>query len=719
VSGLLAAWAGVVHRHRRLVLACATVAVVAALVGVAAGADYSGNNSLQTESSRASDLIAAEMPHGSPSFTLVASSVALSVGGASFRSALDAALAPLASDPRVTAITTPYSAGGGVDRQRVSADSHHALVTIALVDGATQTYREVRARITSPTLQLLATGSQPVQSDYNRITGDDASRGERLSVPLSLLLLFLVFGSLVAAALPLAVAIFATLGGLALLALLTRVMDVDSSASNVTIFLGLGLGIDYSLFIVSRFREELRRGRDVEHALRVTYATAGTAITVSGLTVAIGFSGLLFFTNTWMVAFGLAVVGVVVLSVLAALCLLPALLSLLGPGVDRGRLWRRRQRPDEEGFWHRLATGVMRHPVAVLLPAAVALLLPLASFVQIKTGTDHLTNLPASAESRQGAELVTAQFPQTAQTQVAAVVRWPQGGGLTAERTAQVSDLGRRLAALPGVQRVDPAAGRDIVVLRVSSSATERSVAARNLVAAVRSTAAPPDAEMLVSGATASDVDFVDYINSRVPIAMGFVVLMTYIVLFMLFGSVLLPLKAVVMNLLSITASFGALTWVFVQGHLSGVLGFTPAPIDPVLPVILFCVLFGLSMDYEVFLLTRIQEEYQRTGDTRRAIASGLERNGRLVTGAALIMVVVTASFGFADVVVVKIIGLGAALAILLDATVVRALVVPALMCLMGRANWWAPRGMLSVRRRLGDALLRRREARAEPARAS
>ena len=708
----LAAWAGVVHRHRRVVLAGAAITVVAAMVGLSAGADYNGNNSVPTESSRASDLIGAELPHGVPSFTLVASSATLTVDDPRFRGALSTALAPLASDARVTGVTFPFAASGSVDAQRVSADRHHALVTVAMVDNATATYRQVRARISSPTLQLLATGSAPVQNDYNRLTDADAARGERLSIPFSLILLLLVFGSVVAALLPLAVALFSTLGGLALLVLITRAMDVDSSASNVTIFLGLGLGIDYSLFIVSRFREELRRGGGVEAALRVAYATAGTAITVSGLTVAIGFSGLLFFTHTWMFSFGLAVVAVVLLSVLAALVLLPALLSLLGGNVDRGRWRRHRRRADEEGMWHRLALAVMRHPVAVLVPSVVVLLLPLSSFLQIKTGTDHLTALPQSAQSRQAAELITAQFPATAQTSVVVVLHRPHGNVADAE----VADLSRRLAAVPGVLRVEPpVAGSDIAVLRVDSGATERSVTARDLVGAVRAVPGPRDAEKLVTGPTAADMDFVAYINSRVPVAIGFVVLMTYVVLFLLFGSVLLPLKAVVMNLLSITTSFGALTWVFVQGHLSGLLGFTPAPIDPVLPVILFCVLFGLSMDYEVFLLTRIQEEYHRIGDTRRAIAAGLERNGRLVTGAALIMVVVTGCFGFADVVVVKIIGLGAALAILLDATLVRALVVPAAMCLMGDANWWAPRGLLTARRRLGAVVLRRAPASPAP----
>ena len=739
---MLGAWARFVHRHRGVVLACAGLAVIVALFGVSRGAQYNSNNSVETEAGRASTLVQNELPPGAPSFILIAGNATLTVDDPRFRSALEAAVAPLTSDPNVTTVTTPYGAGGAIDRQRVSIDRHHALTNIGLVSARTHVYQTVRSKLSSPTLQLTATGSPVVNANYDTITNADAARGESLSIPLSLILLLLVFGSLVAACLPLAIALVATFGGLAVLALLTRVMDVDSSASNVAIFLGLGLGIDYSLFIVSRFREELRKSRAVEDALAVTYSTAGTAVAISGLTVAIGFSGLLFFgPHTWLFPFGLAVMSVVLLSVAGALCILPALLSLLGPNVDRGRFWRRRERRPEEGIWHRLASAVMRHPVAVLVPSVILLLLPVASFTQLKTGTDHLTDLPTSAEARQGAELVRAEFPRAAQTAVSVVVHWPQGPVLTADRIGGLYDLDRSLASTPGVLSVEsivptgteltkaqyqalytrPAAalprqaregvaasiGSDIAVLRVSSGATERSVAARDLVAAIRARAAVAGAEVLATGPTPSDVDFVSYVNSRVPMAIGFVVVATYVVLFLLFGSLLLPLKAVAMNLLSISASLGALTWVFQQGHLSGLLGFTPGPIDPVLPVILFCVLFGLSMDYEVFLLTRVQEEYARTGHTRRAVATGLERNGRLVTGAALIMIAVTACFGVADVVILKIVGLGAALAILVDATIVRGLVVPSLMCLIGRANWWAPARLLCARQQVAGTALR------------
>ena len=732
---MLGAWARFVHRHRVAVLAGAGAFVVAAVVLVAGGTDYTGNNTIQTEASRAGTLIDRELPSGPPTFVLVAGSDTLRVSDPGFRTALDAALVPLASDPRVVGVTTPFHAGPSPDPQMVSSDGHHALTSIAMSQGGRAVYAEIRSRVSSPVLTLVATGDAAVDQDYNRIINDDASRGERLSIPLSLVLLLLVFGSVVAACLPLAAAMFATLGGLAALAVITRVTDVDSAASNVVLFLGLGLGIDYSLFIVSRFREELRRGRTVEDALAVTYSTAGTAITVSGTTVAIGLAGLLFFTHTWLFGFALGVIALVAFAVLAALTVLPAVLSLLGPGVDRGRLWRPRRTEQGPDFWHRLATTVMRHPVAVLVPAVAVLLLPLVPFTQIRFGTDHLTTLPASAESRQGVELLRAQFPQTAQAQLMVVVHYPSGPVLTADHVGGAYDLARRLEALPGVLRVDslvppdrglsrsdyqalyaqPVAalppeardavhasvGSDILAMRVLTAAPERSTQARDLVAAVRGADAVPGADVLVGGQTAGDVDYVAFFDSRIPYALAFVLVATYVVLFLLFGSLLLPAKAVVMNLLSLTASFGALVFVFQQGHLSGLLGFTPAPIDPVLPMILFCLLFGLSMDYEVFLLTRIKEEYEAGGDTRTAVATGLERSGRLVTAAAAVMIGVVGCFGFGQTTIMKIIGLVMALAILVDATLVRGLVVPSVMELMGRANWWAPRPLLDARRRL------------------
>jgi RND superfamily putative drug exporter len=724
---MLDRWARVIHRHRRLVLGLSMLLLVASVALLSIGSDFHGDNTIDAESARASDLLHRELPSGEATTTLIASSSTLTVDQSQFRVALDQALAPLANDHLVLDTTTPYKSDGSLDSSRVSADKHHALITIGTINSGRVVYEEIRPRITSPVLDLVATGNGAIQSDYDRGTKNDAATGEKLSLPLSVLLLLMVFGGVVAALLPLGTAVVAVLSGLAVVAVLTHLMNVDGAAQNVVIFLGLGLGIDYSLFIVARFREELGHGRDIPDALAITLSTAGRAIAVSGMTVAISLLGLLFFKGTFLAPFGLAVCGVVLLAVAYALSFLPALLAMLGPRVDRLRIRRVRTSEPGQGRWHRLAMGVMQHPVAVLVTSVAVLLVAFIPFTQIRFGTDHLVVLPSSFESRRGAELLAQQFPSTAQTHIDVVVHYTDGQPpLTPEHVGTLWDLSRQLERQPGVLRVidivpadrglsrvqfqqlyampvaqlpaeprtavSTTVGTDLVFIRVDAASTELSDASRAVVSAIRSVPPPPGSQLLVTGQTAFDVDFVDYINQRIPFAIGFVLVATYLVLLMLFHSVVLPLKAVLMNLLSISTSFGAMVFVFQQGHFSGLLDFSPAPIDPGVPIILFCVLFGLSMDYEVFMLTRIQEEWMRDHDTRRAIAAGLERSAPLVTGAALIMIVVVASFGLGQLTTLKIIGLGGALAILVDATIVRALIVPAAMRLMGDANWWTPR---------------------------
>jgi putative drug exporter of the RND superfamily len=377
--------------------------------------------------------------------------------------------------------------------------------------------------------------------------------------------------------------------------------------------------------------------------------------------------------------------------------------------------------------------------VIVLVPTLILILAIGAPFLRLRLANGDITLLPAATESRQGYDLLRAQFPREDQSQFTVVVQYPGGSPLAPERVGALYDLSQRLGTIPGVLRVGstvnldptldraayqrlyapganpPAAAQDaitrtvgpqIATLTLSSALPASSDAARAIVRQVRTQRTVADGQLLVSGATATDIDTIAQIRADTPAALLFVMVATYLVLFLLLGSVVLPLKAVLMNLLSITASFGALVWVFQEGHLSGLLHFTPAPLDPSVPVLLFCIVFGLSMDYEVLLLSRIQEEYRRTGENTHAVAAGLERSGRLITGAAAIMVGVFAAFGLADVVIIKSIGLGMALAVALDATIVRALIVPATMRLLGDRNWWAPRPLARLydRLRLGES---------------
>jgi RND superfamily putative drug exporter len=419
---------------------------------------------------------------------------------------------------------------------------------------------------------------------------------------------------------------------------------------------------------------------------------------------------------------------VVAAAVIYALTFLPALLAILGPRVSRLALPLVGRRPvDGRGVWHRTATWVMRRPLVVLTPTLALLVLLGTPFLHLRLANGDVDQLPTRLEARQGYDKLIHSFPGQDQTTFNVVVRYPSGGSpLSAQRIGDQYDLSRQLAAIPGVLRVnsiysgDPSlsrtdyqrlyagdasqlptdvqrtigqgVGKDIVMMTAVSNQPASSDAARTILKAIRSQRVGDGGQVLVTGQTAFDVDIINFIVGRTPIAVGFVILVTYLVLFLLTGSVVLPLKAVLLNLLSISASFGALVWIFQDGHLSGLLGFTPQSVDPSVPVILFAIVFGMSMDYEVLLVSRIQEEYTRTRDNTHAVAEGLERSGRLITGAAAIMVAVFLAFGLAEVELIKSIGIGLAVAVTLDATIVRALVVPAVMRLLGRRNWWAPR---------------------------
>jgi uncharacterized membrane protein YdfJ with MMPL/SSD domain len=488
---------------------------------------------------------------------------------------------------------------------------------------------------------------------------------------------------------------------------------------------------------VNRFRDELANGASREDAISTTIATAGRAITFSGLTVAVGLSAMLFFQGTFMASMGAAGAIVVAVAVIYGLTFLPALLSILGPRVNFLRLPSlRRSTNTGSGFWHGLASWVMKRPIVVLVPTVAFLVIAATPFFQLRLANGNVDMLPTHVEARQGYDRLVADFPGQDQTTFTIVVNYPDGSPLTASRIADQYALDRRIAAIPNVlhttsiydlnpnltlndyqtmytgdgSAVPPAAkslvastvGKHIVLLQATSSAGPSTDEARNIVKAIRADAGVSGGQVLVGGETAIDIDVIKFIYGQVPWAVGTVVLLTYLLLFLLTGSVVLPLKAIILNFLSIGASFGALVFIFQQGHFSNVLGFTPQSLDPSIPVILFSIVFGLSMDYEVLLVSRMHEEYVRLGDNTAAVASGLERTGRLITGAAAIMFAVFMAFGLAEVVIIKAIGIGLAIAVAIDATIVRSLVVPAVMRLLGDVNWWAPHPLRWLYERAG-----------------
>jgi putative drug exporter of the RND superfamily len=543
----------------------------------------------------------------------------------------------------------------------------------------------------------------PYMHDLDRILEHDLLRAELVSLPLAILVLLFVFRTAMAATLPVGVGALAVVGGIAIVTALSHVAEIAQYTINVCSLIGTGVAIDYSLFIVSRYREELATGCGVRDALVRAMGTAGRVVGFSGVAVATGLSGLLFFEGSYLFAMGVGGVIVVALGVVFALTFLPALLAVLGPRIDAGRLPGRQ--PRTVGFWHRTAVGVMRRPLVVLLPTLALLLLMGIPFLHLRLAAADVRVLPDDVEARRGVELLRAHFPDQAANRIAVAVRFPSSPMMPG-RPAAIRALEARIAALPSVRAVDGpstdptiAMGDDAIVLYAITDSHPESDEARAIVRTLRVDRQVGDGTLLVGGNTANDVDVTSYVVSRAPKAVAVVVGATLIVVFLLLGSVVLPLKAVAMNFVSIAGSFGALVWVFQDGHLFVREG---RPVEPSLPIVLFCVIFGLSMDYEVLMLSRIKEAYERTGDNTFAVAEGLEKTAGLITSAAAIMVVVFSAFALAKVVLIRSTGFGMALAVAMDATLVRILLVPATMRLFGHLNWWAPAWALRLRAALG-----------------
>ena len=705
---MFAWWGQFVYRHRWAVLGVSGVMLAGSIVALFNGGTLKNSGGRDTESGRALALMQDQLPQNGAgsSFVLVFGSNSLAVSDPSFKQAMLTALQPLKADSRVKTVETPFDVPAEQARAMTSTDGHHAFAQVSLKDdysSARQYYAQLRAEVRSDRLQVLGTGNVAIGSDFDKYLASDLQRAELVSLAIIVPLLLIVFATVVSMLLPLGVGGLAVVGGLAGVGVLARFTDVSTYSTNIVTLIGLGVAIDYSLFIVNRFREELSAGQTPEQALIASMRTSGRAVTFSGITVAIGLSAMLFFQGSFLASMGSAGAIVVAIAVLYALTFLASLLAI----------------------------RVMRRPLLVLLPVVGLLLLMVVPFLQIRIANGDVGMLPPSAETRRGYDQLQT-FPGQGQTFFSVVVRYPSGGPLTKERVGELYDLAQRVKQVPGVEGVEslvsfdgtltradyqtlltqPASaqparvqaivhettGSEIAVLSVVTKHGQESDASRAIVHSLRSMTPPAGSSMLVE---AFSIDFTDFILARIPLAVAYVMVVTYVVLFLLTGSVVLPLKAVIMNILSIGASFGALVWIFQQGHLSSLLNFTAAPLDPSVPVLLFCIVFGLSMDYEVLLISRIQEEYRRTRDTTQAVADGLERSGRLITGAAAIMVAVFLAFGLADVVLIKSIGLGLAIAVALDATLVRALIVPAVMRLLGRANWWAPRRLARLHRRI------------------
>ena len=684
-----------------------------------------------TESRRALDLLEEKLGIQESAMILVFSHDELTADDPEYKRAVETTLAPLSTRPEVGEILTAYnSASPGL----VSEDGRtsYAMITLkGTIDEALDNYSGVREGLQTPTgFQMWGTGGIAIFSDLNAVSEEDLQRAERISFPLVLVALALVFGTLVAAGLPVAMAGLSVTMTLALVFLLSQVTDMSIFVLNIASFLGIGMAVDYTLLIVNRFREELPH-RSREEAVGVTMATAGRAILFSGLTSVVGLSGLLLFPYMVLRSMGIGGVSVILLSMLLAMTLVPAILGVVGPRINALSVVR--VIPSPHGVWSRLAWGVMRHPVLVAVPIMGGLLLLGTPFLDAKIGAPWASILPEGAESRRGWEVAERELGAGELSPMVIAARAPESV-LARNAIAALYDYTRRLEAKPGVRRVESmvtlnaapsltleqylaiysapdliwspevreelaelAAG-DTTVISVFTDFAPVSDEAKAFVRELRAEPIGGGLTTLVTGATADLMDANDTMYRYFPLVILYVVVTIYVVLLLLFRSVVLPLKAVLMNGMSIFASYGALVFIFQQGHFGSILGFTAhGSLETTVPIILFCILFGLSMDYEVFLLSRIKEIYDETGENTASVALGLERTGRIITSAAGILVLVAGAFVTSDVIVIKALGLGIAIAILLDATVVRALLVPTLMRIMGDWNWWAPRFLLRV----------------------
>lgn len=628
---------------------------------------------------------------------------------------------------QVSGVSSGFAPGG----QPLIGDSGTVALIVGTIEGTSDdqdaALAEVRALVRDTTgLTVDVGGALAIADDITAQVETDLGMAELVAIPITLVLLLFVFGSVTAALLPLLVGGFSVFGAFFAIFAITRVTDVSVFSINLVTGLGLGLAIDYSLLIVSRFREELAqrppRPNDraqVRAALTATMSTAGRTVMFTGVAVTCALAALLVFPVVFLRSFGFAGIAVVVVSLIGGLALLPAVLMLLGRRVDAGRL--RRGRPVRSASmlstrWRTFIQAIFDHPVLFAVPVVAVLALMTVPIAGVTFGSPDDRVLNEKSGSRLVGDVMREGFPSLVQTAPYVLI--------TDAGEAGLSDFAARASLLRGVSTVRVATGQymdgygvapadptsaalhsgrhDLLqIVGPSDAASDR---AKTLVSELRALTPPLGATVRVGGYSATLVDNADAIVSRLPLAATLICATTFILLYLFTGSVLLPVKAIVLNAVALAAVLGAMTWIFHDGNLSDLLGFTPGPMDISMPILLFCIAFGLSTDYEIFLLSRVREWHLAGARLRRSVSSGIASSARITTVAALVLAVTFVAFGTSKVSFVQLFGLGTALAILLDATLIRCVLVPALMRLAGAANWWAPRPLRVLHERFGIA---------------
>ncbi|MEM9610458.1 MAG: MMPL family transporter [Actinomycetota bacterium] len=711
----------IVH-HRRLVLvASATAFVVAAVLGTGvfgrlAGGGFDDPNA---ESTRAEELLA-DYGVGNPQLVLLADATGGDVDASAVGQAAAELESTIGSFEGVESVASYWSLGRP-DGLRSESGSAAIVVATILGDETEQEERAIEiieaVEGEGPVLQVSAGGEAAVFAAIGERLESDLVLAEMIAIPLTLLLLVIIFRGIVAALLPLAVGIMAIFGAFFVLWLVAGVTDVSVFSINLVTALGLGLAIDYSLFIVSRFREELASGLDSDAAVRRTVETAGRTVTFSALTVGVSLASLLVFPLYFLRSFAYAGIGVILVAMAASVVTLPAILAVLGHRVNRWSVGRSRRTVTgaAENVWARLGRRVLARPGAVAAVTISILVLVGLPFLSVDFGNPDARSLPEGNETRVTSERLVEEFASNEADAFAIVV--PDGADVAAidryaATVSSIDDIARvdtvtgsyvdgSLVAEPGPSSAQYAPTPEAMWLSVVPEFVPMSSIGEDRIAEIRDLDAP--FETFVGGATAQLVDTQSAIFGVAPLAAAWIVLATFVLLFLMFGSVLVPLKAIVLNTLSLTATFGAMVWIFQDGNLSGLLDFTATGLTDVsMPILMFAIAFGLSMDYEVFLLSRMKEEYDRTGDNDAAIVQGLAKTGSIVTAAALVLSVTFFAFATSGVTFMKLFGLGLGIAVLVDAFIVRATLVPALMKLAGDANWWAPEWARRIHDRFG-----------------
>ncbi len=699
-------WGRAVVNGRWIVVAVAAI-VLAVGVGWGGGVFKNlvtgGFDDPGSQSSLATKQIAAEFGPQNPDVIVTYSSAAATIDEPGFRDPLIATVRSLRTNSAVASVLTYYDTGSDA---LVSNDRHATYIAIRLsaVDdsGKRAAYDVIRGKLSAPGLSDRVGGNVAVQASVDAISQSDIARGEAVAMPIVLILLTLIFGGLIAGAMPLLIGILAILGAFTTTRMIANVTEVSTFAINSITLLGLGMAIDYSLLMISRFREELEAGRSPRSAVIATVASAGRTVLVSGATVALSLASLLIFPQVFLRSMALGGMAAVLIAMVGALTVLPALLFLVGARINALRIPLARLRPgrapldERRGAWARLAHSVMRRPVRYVVAVLFVLATLALPLQHVRFGGVDQRTLPAGSEPRAVADQIAAQFPGTTTDPIQTLI---EGAS-----TTQTQNLLDRVRGVPGITGAQVTAHRgDASLVSASYAGDPAGTAAREAVDEIRRLPTPDGVSVRVTGTSAEISDQLASLGERLPWMIAIMAAVTLVLLFFAFGSVLLPIKSVLLNVLSIGASFGVVVWGFQDGHLAALLGFTSTGyVEPTVLILMLAVLFGLATDYEVFLLSRVRERWLATGDNTTSVAAGLQRTGRIITAAALLLVVVTAAFATGQIVITKLIGVGMVVGIIVDATLVRAILVPATMRLLGRWNLWAPPRLTALHRRYG-----------------